>query len=213
MGTLILVRHATTAHSASGRNLGQGSDPPLADTGLELAESLGSALAMELAELPHDEIRLISSPALRCRQTMAGVVSGLGLDPEDVELAPDLIELDYGAWDGLTAAECLARDPELRALWEADPYTTSCPDGESGKDVAARATGVLDPVVSWLAADRARCAVAMAHNHVNRVVLCRLLGWPMRDYRRRLAADPGSYSMVTFGSANPVIRRFNVPGR
>ncbi len=213
MGSLILVRHATTAHSASGRNLGQGSDPPLAEAGMELASALGSALAMELAELPHDEIRLISSPALRCRQTMARVVSGLDLDPDDIELAPGLIELDYGAWDGLTAAECLERDPELRTRWEVDPHTTRCPDGESGGDVEERATAVLDPVVSWLAADRARCAVVVAHNHVNRVVLCRLLGWPMRDYRRRLAADPGSYSMVTFGSGNPVIRRFNVPGR
>lgn len=213
MGSLILVRHATTAHSASGRNLGQGSDPPLAEAGMELASALGSALALELAELPHDEIRLISSPALRCRQTIARVVTGLDLASEDVELAPGLIELDYGSWDGLTAAQCMERDPELRARWEADPYTTRCPEGESGEDVAVRSTAVLDPVVSWLAADRARCAVVVAHNHVNRVVLCRLLGWPMRDYRRRLAADPGGYSMVTFGTGNPVIRRFNVPGR
>ena len=69
MGSLILVRHATTAASASGRNLGQRGDPPLADAGLALAARLGETLAAELAELPHDELRVVSSPALRCRQT------------------------------------------------------------------------------------------------------------------------------------------------
>jgi broad specificity phosphatase PhoE len=49
MGSLILVRHATTAASASGRNLGQRGDPPLADAGLVLAASLGETLTAELA--------------------------------------------------------------------------------------------------------------------------------------------------------------------
>ncbi|MCV0403020.1 MAG: histidine phosphatase family protein [Chloroflexi bacterium] len=212
MGSLILVRHATTEASAAGRNLGQASDPPLADAGHELAASLGRTLAMELAELPHDEIRLLTSPALRCRQTMASIVAGLERDPETVEIEPGLLEIEYGAWEGLTPDEATARDPELRAEWEDDPYTTACPGGESGADVAKRAAAVLDPVESWLAEDRARCAVAVAHNHVNRVRMCRLLGWPMRDYRRRLVADPGGYSLVTFGPGGLVVRRYNAPG-
>lgn len=212
MGSLILVRHATTAASAAGRNLGQASNPPLSDAGLELAAALGVTLAAELAELPHDEIRLVSSPALRCRQTVGAIATALGVDAESVELAQGLLEIDYGAWDGLTAAECEARDPEVRAAWEADPYATACPEGESGKDVSMRAAAVLEPLEAWLAADRARCAIAVAHNHVNRVAMCRLLGWPMQDYRRRLAADPGGYSLVTFGGAGPVVRRYNVPG-
>ncbi|HEV8053304.1 MAG TPA: phosphoglycerate mutase family protein, partial [Candidatus Limnocylindrales bacterium] len=71
MGSLILVRHATTAASAAGRNLGKRSDLPLSDAGVVLAEDLGRTLAAELAELPHDEMRFVSSPALRCRQTAA----------------------------------------------------------------------------------------------------------------------------------------------
>lgn len=210
MGSLILVRHATTTASASGRNLGQASDPPLADAGFDLAAAAGRALAAELAELPHDEVRLLSSPALRCRQTMEPIADALGLDPTGTELEPGLLEIDYGAWDGLTAEESRDRDPQLRERWELDPYLTACPDGESGRDVATRAASVLDPVDAWLAADRARCAIAVAHNHVNRVRLCQLLGWPMRDYRRRLSAEPGGYSMVTFGADSPVIRRYNV---
>ncbi len=211
MGSLILVRHATTAASAAGRNLGKRSDLPLSDAGVVLAEDLGRTLAAELAELPHDEMRFVSSPALRCRQTAAAIAAALGLADDPVEIEPGLIEMDYGSWDGLSAEECRQRDPVLRATWEADPYTTRCPDGESGQDVARRALPALAPVEGWLAADRARCAIAVAHNHVNRVRLCDLLGWPMRDYRRRLSQDPGGYSLITFGIGTPVVRRLNAP--
>jgi broad specificity phosphatase PhoE len=213
MGTLILVRHATTAASASGRNLGQRGDPPLAAAGRELATRLGVTLVAELGELPHEETRLVSSPAARCRETAAAIAAALDLAPATVELDPRLLEIDYGAWDGLTADECRERDPERRAAWEADPYATRCPDGESGSDVARRSFAALAPVEAWLAADRARCAVVVAHNHVNRLRLCALLGWPMREYRERLAQDPGGYNVVTFGQETPVVRRVNAaPG-
>ncbi len=211
MGSLILVRHATTAASAAGRNLGQRRDLPLADAGFELAERLGRTLDAELAELPHDEMRVLSSPALRCRQTAAAIATELSIDAERIEAHAGLIEIDYGAWDGLTADECRERYPVERAAWEADPYGTRCPEGESGRDVEQRALAVLRPVEEWLAADRARCAVAVAHNHVNRVWLCNLLGWPMREYRDRLSQDPGAYNLITFGGGVPVIRRLNVP--
>ncbi len=209
MGSLILVRHATTEASAGGRNLGQRSDPPLTDDGVALAERLGVTLAAELAELPHDELRLLSSPARRCRMTMDALAPAIGVDPARTEVAVGLLEVDYGAWDGLTADECQARDPELRGAWEADPFTTRCPNGESGEDVMRRASAVLDPLGDWLAEDRARCAVVVAHNHVNRVRLCALLGWPMREYRDRLSQDPGGYSIIGLGAGLPVVRRVN----
>ena len=213
MGSLILVRHSITAASAAGRNLGRGMDPPLADAGLELAERLGTALAAELTELPHDELRLVTSPAVRCRQTATAIGAGVGVPAADHEVEPGLLEIDYGAWDGLTADECRARDPELRAAWEADPYRTRCPGGESGEDVARRSGAVLSPIEAWLSDDRARCAIVVAHNHVNRVRLCALFGWPMREYRDRLVQDPAGYSLIGFGGAAPVVRRVNAaPG-
>lgn len=211
MGSLFLVRHATTAASASGRNLGQRQDMPLSPAGERLAGRLAVALLAELAELPHDELRLVTSPARRCRSTLAPIAAALGRDPAEAEVAHGLLEIDYGDWDGLTAEEARARDPDLRAAWEADPYTTACPGGESGADVAARAIPVIGELRAWLSADRARCAIAVAHNHVNRVVLTDLLGWPMRDYRRRLSQDPAGYSLVGFGADGVVVRRINAP--
>lgn len=209
MGHLILVRHSTTAASAAGRNLGQRTDPPLADAGVELATQLGEALALELGELPHERVRLLSSPARRCRQTAEVIAPAVGLDPAAIEVEAGLLEIDYGAWDGLTAEECHARDPELRAAWEADPFATRCPGGESGEDVARRAFPALEPVETWLADDRAGLAVAVAHNHVLRLRLCALFGWPMHEYRNRLVTDPGGYSLVGLGGDGPVIRRVN----
>lgn len=209
MGSLILVRHSTTAASVAGRNLGRGDDPPLAPEGAALAARLAHTLISELDELPHDELRLLSSPARRCRQTAMPIAAALGVEERAVEVEGGLMEIDYGAWDGLTAEECRARDPGLRAAWEADPYETRCPDGESGADVALRAFAILEPLEAWLAEDRARCAIVVAHNHVNRLRLCALLGWPMREYRDRLSQDPAGYSLIGFGGDAPVIRRVN----
>jgi broad specificity phosphatase PhoE len=209
MGTLILVRHSVTAASAAGRNLGQRSDPPLAPAGVALAERLAVTLRAELGELPHDDLRILSSPASRCRQTAERLADGMAVERAAIGTAAGLLELDYGAWDGLTADECRARDPELRAAWEADPFATRCPDGESGADVARRSFAVLEPIEAWLEGDRARCAIVVAHNHVNRLRLCALLGTPMREYRDRLAQDPAGYSIIGFGGSEPVIRRVN----
>jgi broad specificity phosphatase PhoE len=208
MGHLILIRHSTTDASESGRNLGQSSDPPLAAAGLARAEQLAEALRLELLDLPVAELRLVSSPALRCRQTAAA--SARTIDgTRETEIEPGLIEIDYGAWEGLTPAECSARDPALRHAWEADPFATATPGGESGAEVAARAFPIFEGIEAWLGADRARCAIVVAHNHVNRLRLTSLMGWPMADYRRRIAQDPAGYSIVSFGGELPLVRRVN----
>ena len=212
MGHLLLVRHSTTEASSGGRNLGQGSDPPLTNDGNELASRLGGYVAQELAELPVRDLRLVTSPATRCRETLAHVASAIGSDAEP-EIEPGLLEIDYGAWEGLTADECWARDPELRAAWERDPFVTRTPDGESGRDVAARAFPVFDALEAWLAEDLARGVLVVAHNHVNRLRLTALLEWPMSGYRRRVSQDPAGYSIIGVRAGERIVRRLNVRPR
>jgi broad specificity phosphatase PhoE len=209
VGSLFLIRHSATEASAAGRSLGQDSDPPLSDAGLALAEQLGAAIAAELGELPNDELRLVASTSLRSRQTAAQIATALERADAAMEVEPGLLEIDYGEWDGLTPEECMLRDPALRTAWEEDPYLTRCPGGESGAEVAARAFAVLTPIEEWLTGERARCAIVVAHNHVNRLRLCALMGWPMREYRARVVQDPGGYSIVTFAGGIPVVRRLN----
>jgi broad specificity phosphatase PhoE len=218
MGSLFLARHATTEASAAGQNLGRRDDPPLAPAGHELATRLGHAVLLEIAEVPppgEGELRLISSSALRCRETVAAIAAVLveaGMRPGAIESRPGLLEIDYGEWDGLTADESRRRDPELRAAWEADPHMTRAPSGESGRAVVERSFTVFDEVDAGLAGGEARCAVVVAHNHVNRIRLCRLMGWPPRDYRDRVAQDPAGYNLITVppgDGAPPVVRRLN----
>jgi broad specificity phosphatase PhoE len=164
----------------------------------------------ELAELPVDEMRFVTSSATRCQQTLRAVTDALAR-PANTEVDPLLIELDYGEWEGLTAAECRSRDPELRAAWESDPFATQTPGGESGADVARRAFPVFERIEAWLAAGRARVAVVVAHNHVNRLRLAAYLGWPMARYRDRVEQDPAGYSVVSLlAGHSPVVRRVNV---
>ena len=207
MGSLFLVRHATTEASKAGRNLGQRSDQGLAVEGEILATHTGSAILEELAALSEDDVRIVSSPALRCRLTADAIAAALG---SEVELDAALQELDYGAWEGLTPEESLARDPALRARWERNPYLTSTPGGESGRDVARRAFPVLDLLEAWLMGDRSRAVVVVSHNHVLRLRLTAVLGLPLRDYRRRVVTDPAGYSLITYGGQRPIVRRINV---
>jgi broad specificity phosphatase PhoE len=219
MGSLFLVRHATTGASAAGRNLGQADDPGLTAEGERLAARTGAAIRLELAGVaPSPEaFRVVSSPALRCLQTAAAIVAALaelGLEAQTpIEEEPSLRELDYGAWEGLTPEECRARNPVERAAWEGDPYLTRAPGGESGRDVARRAFPVLEALEAWVQVAASRTAVAVSHNHVLRLRLVALLGLPLRDYRRRLVTDPGAYSFITFGDRQPAMRRLNAVPR
>lgn len=210
MGHLFLVRHATTAASRSGVNLGQRTDAPLLPEGHELAARTGAAIRAELTAVSGGVPRLLSSPARRCWQTARQVADALERPDLEPEVHDGLWEIDYGAWEGLTPDECEARDPELRARWEADPYTTPTPNGESGSDVAARAFAVLEPLEAWLTDERQAAAVVVTHNHVVRLCVAAQLGIPMSDYRRRVEAEPGGYGIITFGSAGSTVRRLNV---
>jgi broad specificity phosphatase PhoE len=211
MGSLVLVRHATTTASQAGTNLGQARDLPLTREGRSLAARLGRAIAIELAALGHTELWLVSSPARRCLDTAAAILEALpGPARTPVVQEAGLREIDYGAWEGLSAEECHRRDPELRAAWEADPYAVAVPGGESGSDVAARSFPVLESLEAWLAAGAVRAAVVVAHNHVLRLRVAALTGIPLGDYRRRFVLEPGSYSIVTLGRDHPTIRRIGV---
>lgn len=202
MGSVFLVRHATTSASAAGRNLGQADDAPLTPDGWRLAGALGRAIELELAAQPLAQTRMVSSPARRCRETTVAIANAIA-HAADSEIEPGLRELDYGAWEGLTADECRRRDPELRAAWEADPYAISTPGGESGADVATRAFPVLERLERWAAGEDTRVAIVVSHNHVIRLRLARLLGVPLRDYRRAVRVEPGSCSLVSFHGEPP----------
>ncbi len=197
MLTLVLTRHGLTGRSIPEQHLGQRIDIGLSDEGRTQAEALGRRLAGVGFE------RIVASPLRRARETAAIVAAAAPGHPVP-ELDDRLAEMDYGAWEGSTYAEIQARDPAVRARWERDPATNACPGGESGDDVAARATAFLRDLIAWHdereAAGSAaeRPVLAVAHSTLDRILVCVASGTPVAEFRRRFSQDQANLTVLRF---------------
>jgi probable phosphoglycerate mutase len=138
--TLYFARHGETEANVERRFQGHARDTPLTVKGLAQAHALGEILrARASSPLVH-----VSSPLSRARLTMEIVRQNLGLPLHDYRVDPRLIEIDLGAWDGLTAEEAQARFPEAHAARSADKWKVNVPGGgENYASVARRAEGFV----------------------------------------------------------------------
>lgn len=167
---VLLARHGETPWNAEGRYQGQ-IDIPLSPTGEGQARALGA----RLADVRID--RAIASPLTRARTTAEFALG----DARKAQLGTDagLLEIAHGEWEGLLASEIRERDPERLRDWREAPETVQMPGagGESLQQVLDRA---------WPAFERATAGLGdgdtlliVAHDAVNRVLLCRILGIPL----------------------------------
>src|SRR3546814_7850012 len=86
------------------------------------------------------------------------------------------MEIAHGTWEGLLAAQIRERDPERLVAWRDAPHEVLMPEGESLQHVFDRAWPALVRAVDGLGADDT--VLVVAHDAVNRVLLCRVLGIP-----------------------------------
>jgi broad specificity phosphatase PhoE len=126
-----LVRHATTAWTGV-RWTGARSDPPLSDEGRRAADELGT----ELAGRVRPGTPVLSSPSRRAVETATPIAASLGVD---VELDPDLREVDVGELDGRTFDETAAAYPALAQQVLAADREIDWPGGERAEDLRVRA--------------------------------------------------------------------------
>jgi broad specificity phosphatase PhoE/ribonuclease HI len=124
----LLLRHGQTELSVQRRYSGRG-NPALTDLGRRQAEAAAQYLAQK-----GGIAAVITSPLQRAYDTAAAAAKALGLD---VSVDEDMIETDFGAWEGLTFGEAAERDPELHRRWLRDT-SIKPPDGESFDSVANR---------------------------------------------------------------------------
>jgi len=124
----LLLRHGQTELSTQRRYSGRG-NPALTDVGRRQAQAAAQFLAQK-----GGIAAVITSPLQRAYDTAAAAAKALGLD---VSVDDDLIETDFGAWEGLTFGEAAQRDPELHRRWLRDTSVRP-PDGESFDSVADR---------------------------------------------------------------------------
>jgi broad specificity phosphatase PhoE len=188
MLTIVLTRHGLTDRSDPEQHLGQRIDIPLSEAGRRAAE----ALWKRLAEVPFE--RVIASPLRRAVET-----ARIAVPRAAVETDVRLMEMDYGEWEGLTEAEIQARWPELRRRFAADPASVSCPGGESGRDVAARAGSLVDELVAWAGpGPDDRRVLLVAHSTLDRILLCVALGVAVGEYRRRFRQDWANLTVLRY---------------
>jgi broad specificity phosphatase PhoE/ribonuclease HI len=135
---LMLLRHGQTELSVDRRYSGRG-NPALTELGRRQAV----AAARYLGERGGISA-VVSSPLERAHATASAAATALGLD---VTVDDDLIETDFGDWEGLTFAEAAERDPELHLRWLTDT-SISPPNGESFDAVAQRVRRSLDRTVA-----------------------------------------------------------------
>ncbi|MHA7650629.1 bifunctional RNase H/acid phosphatase [Mycobacterium sp. ML4] len=135
---LLLLRHGQTELSAQRRYSGRG-NPPLNEIGWRQA-----GLAARYLTQRRGIVAVISSPLQRAYDTAATAARALGLD---VTVDEDLIETDFGAWEGLTFTEAAARDPELHRRWLYDTGALP-PGGESFDDVLRRVRRGRDRIIA-----------------------------------------------------------------
>ncbi|KAA0120687.1 bifunctional RNase H/acid phosphatase [Mycolicibacterium sp. P9-22] len=134
---MMLLRHGQTELSVDRRYSGRG-NPALTELGRSQAE----AAARYLGERGGIDA-VVCSPLGRAQETAAAAAKELGLD---VVTDDDLIETDFGVWEGLTFSEAAQQDPELHGRWLRDTGVTP-PGGESFDAVAERVRRARDRIV------------------------------------------------------------------
>ena len=185
---IAVVRHGQTEWSVNGRHTGT-TDIPLTDHGREEAR----ASAPLVQALAVDHVRC--SPLQRARETCD--LLGLTVAPT---IDPDLVEWDYGVYEGITTKEIRETVP----AWTV--WFGGCPDGETPEQVAARVDRVI-------AAARAAggTTLVVAHGHVLRVLTARWLGLPPQD-GRFFRLDTATVSLLGWERETPVILKWNTRG-
>ncbi|MBX3154566.1 MAG: histidine phosphatase family protein [Deltaproteobacteria bacterium] len=196
---ILLVRHGETAWNREGRYQGR-TDVPLSPDG----QGQVTRLAQRLASVPIAVA--VASPLSRARTTAEAVMSGRGVD---VELDAALVEISHGEWEGKLAADLETSHATMLDAWRSSPprHLTAGPGAESLGDVEDRAWPALERIAARLGPDDT--ALVAAHDAVNRVLLCRILGLPVeRMWRFRQA--PATLNVLSGPSlAELVVVRLN----
>ena len=186
----MLLRHGETEWSRSGQHTGR-TDIPLTPHGEELAKASGALIT------GYRFVLTLSSPLQRARRTAE--LAGLRAQVDD-----DLLEWDYGGYEGLTTKEVRER---LGYDWTVfrDGVPPGDTPGETVEEVAARASRVVKRAVAAMADGD---VALVGHGHCLRVLATVFLRQEPR-MGAQLLLDAGSVSVMEFEREQPAIRVWN----
>lgn len=183
--TILLARHGETDWSSAVRHTGR-TDVPLNPAGREQAAALAERLAGREFE------RVLVSPLARAMETCA--ITGFG---ERAEPRDELVELDYGEYEGLTTVEIRESVPGW-TVW-----SHGVPGGETPTDAGAR----VEPLLEELRAAQGEIAI-FGHGHLLRVLAARWIGLAA-EHGGSLRLATGTLSQLGWERERPAIEFWN----
>ena len=183
-----LVRHGETAWAISGQHTGR-TDIPLTEQGERDAQKLSARLNGLIFA------KIFTSPLQRARRT--GELAGFG---KSAEIDPDLMEWDYGDYEGRRTVDIRAERPGWRL------FEDGCPGGETLVEVATRADRVITRIRTL-----ENNVLVFAHRDILRILAARWVALPALEARRLYLATV-SVSILGYDHDldEPVIRLLNI---
>ena len=194
MTEIILARHGETEWNVAEIFRGR-IDVELNKTGIKQAELLADYLSGFKIQA------IYSSPLKRALRTAEVMASHHKLEPV---IAPGLIDLDYGKWQGLPNQEVADKYQELYAQWLSRPDKVRIPGGESLKKVRERAIGVVDEVIARYKGT----VILVSHRVVNKVLICALLGLGNSHFWN-IKQDTCGITIFTYENERFILTRHN----
>jgi broad specificity phosphatase PhoE len=163
MTQILLVRHGQTEWNRIERFRGR-IDIPLNETGRHQAQVTGRWIAARW-NVSH----IYTSPLSRAFQTAEAIAQCYGLT---VEVYPELVDLNFGAWQGKTPEEVRAIWPEIYTAWVDNPQGVRIPDGETIDELRARSFQAVQELVDCHPGET---IVLVGHTDVNRAIIMGIL--------------------------------------
>lgn len=193
---VILFRHAETEANVDGRWYGR-SETPLTEAGRRQAADLAAAaVSLDL---------IASSPLSRARDTAASVAAA---QKRPVNVVDGLAEMHFGEWEGLTAAEAEAADPEgFRRVYHHGVDEARGRTGETFDEAGNRFAGAVRQLT---AGNNHRTIGLFTHGGVARAYIAGLLGVPFADRQRLPELRNTAYAEVVFEPRGTRVASYNV---
>lgn len=192
---LILIRHGRTEWNATHRVQGQ-TDAPLDDLGRSQADRMARRLAAEPITAVH------SSDLSRAMETARPLAAALALP---IQPWPELREMGFGPWEGLTVGEIESDYPTEYAAWRRDRPQFRMEGIETMEALSERALGVGRKILARHGGER---IAVVGHGGQLRSLLCAILGWPV-GAALQLRMDNAAVTRVEYTAHGPLLVLFN----
>ena len=192
--TLYFLRHGQTALSRDDTFCGSGLDPELTPEGLQMAQVFANAYRQT------EWHAIFSSSLRRAITTAQPLCEAIGAT---LQKRPELNEIGYGEWEGLTKEKVEKEFHDDYIKWQADPAWHAPTGGELAVAIARRGMQLIEEVTEQCSSGN---VLIVSHKATIRIMLCALLGIDVGRFRYRLVCPVGSVSRVEFTAEGPLLR-------